>query len=257
MGTGKTNLGRFLCVMLKKLGFMCYYARVQDPSDVEEMLWYAARTRKSDRLMIFFDDASGTLSGKSSKVRAVEAAITQARHIVGTGDSGRLVLVFAFHHVGLINPVFRISPMYALTSISSTWEVKLLSREGYFPRDKLEEYLAVYTGWVYREKWLVKMANKLNVDIEKSKPVLFRVWDSTEIQFVPIVRDDPWDHTLNEPPRERETERRPPISFQGFLELARNKLGIRARNEKLYKLYSYIFYDLLGYKKPGQKEEEN
>jgi len=72
---------------------------------------------------------------------------------------------------------------------------------------------------------------------------------------VPHIAEDPWDHTLSEPPAREEQDRKPPITFQDFVELARNKLGIRARNEKLHKLYAYIFYELLRYRSSSTSQK--
>ena len=259
MGTGKTNLARYICILLKRLGFECFYAVVDSPDKVEEALYWCASKRRGDRVFIVFDDASGMLSGKTKRTKKAESALVRARHIVGTGDTGRLTIAVIFHHVGLVNPIFRMTPIYGLTSISNMWEIRLLSREGYFERDKLEEFLIVHTAWMYREKWLLKAAEKLGVDVDRSKPILFRVWDTVEIQWIPHVAENPWDHRLGEPPKTDGREgREPPISWNEFRQLAREKIGIRAADTKLHTLYRTIFYEKLGYTpKPFKHEPED
>ncbi len=226
MGEGKTNFARYACKILRPRGFHCYYAVVDEPEKLAEAL-YAIQDDGVERALLVLDDASGTLSGKARSVREVENVFVRARHIAGTRN---LVVLVVFHYVYLVNPVFRLTPIYVLTSISTDHEISTLVKSGLYTREWLEAFKKLYLAWLWGSRRVHRLA-----DPRRYKPVLARIYDHVEIHMTPLIEDDPWDRVIGET-----RQRKPRIDYEEFRTILELKLGLNLPEKKMQALYQLV-----------------
>ena len=256
MGRGKTNFMRYLARSLEPLGYRIYYVQAPEPQELAEII--KSLDPGGDRVALMVDDMSFLALGRSDEIRQLENAIARIRHLLGTGDHGHVLLAIAYHYHRSINVFLRMTDTIVLFDLTSKEEVGVYRER--FRERMLWEFYRLYDAYLWRNPRLVKTMKKKGLDPDKWRPVLAKVVNRELLAWVPYVPPEEVDWIELDAGAghgAQETRKKtPPITWDEFRSRVRNEFKIRARDDKLHRLYSWIFYELLGYRSRNPRIEE-
>ncbi len=188
MGEGKTNFMRYLSCALNELGFRQFYRLGVNVDEIPAIL--ESISGAGDRIALYLDDISFTISGTSSEVKKSENALSRIRHILDNTE-GTTVLCMGYHYSKAANPFIRqISKIVILFDIAKhTIDVY----EEFFSRRYLREFESYYDAWIWMKPKLVKKMIKAGMDPYKWRPVLARVINREGITWIPLTETHYWE----------------------------------------------------------------
>ena len=140
-GTGKSTLGFLVAELLSKY---FYYTKEPEALDVDnlKLIKQGFAFANGRRLVLFFDDFSFAISGRSQKDRQRLKNLVEIRHILG--EKRRYFVILVGHYIRSLAPTLRSAHIKILTSLDAT-EINLYSTEYMFSENSLIAYLEYLT----------------------------------------------------------------------------------------------------------------
>jgi len=134
-GTGKSSIGLLMSSLINRY---LLYSTVGEALDLENLkALKKALEFVQRRVVLFLDDFSFAISGRSQKDRLRLKNLMEIRHILG--ENHRYYVILVGHYVRSLSPILRSANIKMLTSVDVA-EVRLYAQEYMFSESSLLTY---------------------------------------------------------------------------------------------------------------------
>ena len=158
-GSGKTELAYVLAHLLHKESKTPFAVRVLTRADLIDIVKTVSTLQATNYILIFDDISFLAATVSAHKIKQIEQAFTELRHLPGGVDI-KIIAIFNFHYTMAVSKYLRQSNAHFYTTIGSSDKENVLDivGNGYLP--KIGNFIRIRSECISKSKFTIKLGNK-------------------------------------------------------------------------------------------------
>ena len=188
-GSGKTVLAHTLAHLLHKESDISFAVKFLTRDDLLNIVQTVASLQATNYILIFDDISFLNANESQKKIKQIEQAFTELRHLPG-GQDIKIIAIFIFHYTMAVTKYLRQSNAHFYTTIGSSDKDNVVDivGKGYIP--KINNFIKLKAECIAKSRFTIKLGNKGNKFVypyqKPFTPVFFYNGSSARLVVYPL-----------------------------------------------------------------------
>ena len=158
-GSGKTELAYTLAHLLHKESRVPFAVKVLNREDLVDIVKTVSTLQATNYILIFDDISFLAATISANKIKQIEQAFTELRHLPGGVDI-KIIAIFNFHYTMAVSKYLRQSNAHFYTTIGSSDKENVLDIVGAGYISKVGNFIRMRSECISKSKFIIKLGNK-------------------------------------------------------------------------------------------------